>query len=216
VTDFAAERERMVRHQLAARGIRDERVLAAMRAVPRERFVSPVYAASAYDDGPIPIDCGQTVSQPYVVALMAEALELSPGDRVLEVGTGSGYASAVLSHLAREVYTVERHGKLAESARERLASLGYANVHVLHGDGLQGWPEHAPYDAISVAAGGPEVPPALSAQLAPGGRLVMPLGPETYLQKLVRARPRRNGAGLDLEDLADVRFVPLLPEAVPD
>ncbi len=212
MSDFATERERMVARQLAARGIRDARVLAALREVPRERFVSPMYAASAYDDSPLPIACGQTVSQPYVVALMAEALELSPHDRVLEVGTGSGYAAAVLSRLAREVYTVERHHALADAARERLARLGYANVHVLYGDGQLVWPEHAPYDAIAVAAGGPEVPPALAAQLALRGRLVMPLGPETDLQKLVRARRRSNGAGLEVEELADVRFVPLLPD----
>jgi protein-L-isoaspartate(D-aspartate) O-methyltransferase len=212
VSDFGAERERMVRRQLADRGIHDARVLAAMRAVPRERFVAPLYAGSAYDDSPLPIECGQTVSQPYVVALMAEAVELAPEDRVLEVGTGSGYAAAVLSLLAREVYTIERHHELADLARGRLERLGYANVHVLHGDGLLGWPEHAPYDAISVAAGGSEVPPALTAQLAPRGRLVMPLGPEPWLQKLVRARPLPNGGKLDLEELADVRFVPLLPD----
>jgi protein-L-isoaspartate(D-aspartate) O-methyltransferase len=212
VTEFARERERMVTRQLAARGIRDERVLAAMREVPREEFVSPVYAGSAYDDGPLPIECGQTISQPYIVALMAEALQLRPQDRVLEVGTGSGYAAAVLSRLTREVYTVERHGKLADSARERLARLGYANVRVLHGDGLRGWPEHAPFDAISVAAGGRDVPPALAEQLAPDGRLVIPVGPDDGLQQLVRVRRRANGSGLDREDLADVRFVPLLPD----
>jgi protein-L-isoaspartate(D-aspartate) O-methyltransferase len=210
VIDFAAERERMVRRQLAARGIADPRVLAAMREVPRERFVAPVHAPSAYDDSPLPLECGQTVSQPYVVALMAEALELAPEDRVLEVGTGSGYAAAVLSRLAREVYTVERHRELAEAARERLARLGYANVYVRHGDGLLGWPEHAPYDAISVAAGGSEVPAALAAQLSSRGRLVMPLGPEPLLQKLVRARPIAHGGKLCVEELADVRFVPLL------
>ncbi len=206
---FETRRQEMVEHQIARRGVRDRRVLDAMRTVPREVFVPESLAELAYDDTPLPIDEEQTISQPYVVALMAEALELSPADRVLEIGAGSGYAAAVLSRLAREVYSVERHAALAEAARARLERLGGANVHVLHGDGTLGWPEHAPYDAIVVAAGGPDVPPALLAQLAPGGRLVIPVGTEPRLQKLVRVRRGLDG-GDRHEDLGDVRFVPLV------
>ena len=174
--DFRARRNDMIRTQIAGRGVRDPRVLAALVAVPRERFVADELAEFAYEDAPLPIEEGQTISQPYIVALMVAALELRGDERVLEIGTGSGYAAAVLAHLAREVYTVERHEALAEIARRRLAELGCANVHVRHGDGTLGWPEHAPYDAIVVAAGGPDVPATLREQLAIGGRLVMPVG----------------------------------------
>jgi protein-L-isoaspartate(D-aspartate) O-methyltransferase len=200
----------MVERQIQARGIRDPRVIAAMLRVPRHEFVAPRYADLAYDDAPLPIDEGQTISQPYIVAFMAEAAEIGPGDRVLEVGTGSGYAAAVLSHLARDVYTVERFASLATQSRARLAKLGYTNVHVLHGDGMLGWPEHAPFDAILVAAAGLEVPPALRAQLAVGGRLVIPVGPHVEAQQLVRVR-RRDGNDFQQDALADVRFVPLVP-----
>jgi protein-L-isoaspartate(D-aspartate) O-methyltransferase len=207
--DFGALRQAMVERQIAARGVRDRRVLEALGTVPREAFVPERLAEFAYDDTPLPIGQEQTISQPYVVALMAEALELNAGDRVLEIGAGSGYAAAVLARTAREVWTVERHEPLAREARERMARLGYANVHVIHGDGTLGWPEHAPYDAIVVAAGGPEVPQALLDQLAPGGRLVIPIGPDLRTQSLVRVRRRPDGTDAR-EDLGGVRFVPLI------
>ncbi|HTG35586.1 MAG TPA: protein-L-isoaspartate(D-aspartate) O-methyltransferase [Thermoanaerobaculia bacterium] len=207
--DFETLRKEMVDRQIAARDVRDERVLEALRTVPREAFVPERLAEFAYDDMPLPIGEEQTISQPFVVALMAEALEIRPGDKVLEIGAGSGYAAAVLSRLAREVWTVERHPSLAREARERMARLGYRNVHVLHGDGTLGWPEHAPYDAIVVAAGGPEVPQALLDQLAVGGRLVIPIGPDLRTQNLVRVRRRADGSVVR-EDLGGVRFVPLI------
>ena len=180
-------RQRMI-EQFVARGIRDEAVLAAMRMVPREAFIAGEMAEFAYDDAPLPIDAGQTISQPYIVAAMTAALEPKPGDRVLEIGTGSGYAAAVLSRIAAQVYTIERHAELAEAAARRLRELGYDNVHVHHGDGTLGWPEHAPYDAIVVAAGGPGIPQPLLEQLAVGGRLVIPVGPTPRAQELVRVR----------------------------
>ena len=204
-----AERLAMVRGQIEARGIRDPAVLRAMREVPREAFVSPDQVEFAYQDSPLPIAEDQTISQPYMVALMAAVLEIEPGDRVLEVGTGSGYAAAILSRIAGEVYTVERHGALAEGARRVLESLGYSNVHVLHGDGTRGWPEHAPYDGIVVAAGGPDVPRALRDQLAIGGRLVIPVGPTPRLQELARVT-RVSQSEFAREDLGGVRFVPLV------
>jgi protein-L-isoaspartate(D-aspartate) O-methyltransferase len=189
--------------------VRDPRVLEALSRVPRERFVPEKSRAEAYEDHPVPIGHGQTISQPYIVAVTVEALELRGGERVLEIGTGSGYAAAILSHLAREVYTVERIEPLASTARERFERLGYANVHVMCGDGSLGWPEHAPYDAIAVAAGGPKLPQALLMQLAIGGRLVMPIGPEETSQILVRVT-RKGATEFHQEDLADVRFVPLI------
>ena len=202
-------RERLVR-TLAARGIEDEGVLRAFVEVPRHRFLPASLAEFAYQDIPLPIAEGQTISQPYVVAWMTQAAGVRPGQRVLEVGTGSGYAAAIASRIAAEVHSIERHGVLAEGARTVLASLGYDNVHVLHGDGTRGWPEHAPYDAILVAAGGPSVPEALLEQLAPGGALVMPVGPAEE-QVLVRVRRGRDGV-LEREELGDVRFVPLVGE----
>ena len=199
----------MVETQLASRGIRDPWVLHAMRTVPREGFVPESLRESAYDDEPLPIGEGQTISQPYVVALMTEAVEPRPGDRALEIGTGSGYAAAVLATIVSEVYTVERLGRLAEAAGRHLAGLDYHNVHVLTGDGTLGWPAHAPYDAIVVTAGGPRVPPALLEQLAIGGRLIMPVGSAHRFQCLVRVT--RTGAdSYDQEDLEDVAFVPLI------
>jgi protein-L-isoaspartate(D-aspartate) O-methyltransferase len=206
--DFEAARRRMVQEQLVERGIADPLVLAAMARVPREQFVSPRQAAFAYDDGPLPIGEGQTISQPYIVACMAEALGLARTDRVLEIGTGSGYAAAVLAEIAAEVYTVERIPRLAEGARQRLARLGRASVHVLTGDGTLGWPEHAPYDAIVATAGGPAVPPALLEQLAIGGRLVIPVG-GSYAQRLVRVT-RATAEDYRYEDLEAVAFVPLV------
>jgi protein-L-isoaspartate(D-aspartate) O-methyltransferase len=199
----------MVERQLAARGIRDPRVLEAMRTVPREAFLSPRQAAYAYDDGPLPIGDGQTISQPYIVALMIEAVAPTAGDRALEIGTGSGYSAAVLASIVAEVYTVERIAALAGTAAGRLAGLGYRTVRVRCGDGTLGWPEHAPYDVIVVTAGGPRVPPALLEQLAPGGRLVMPVGDEPHSQRLVRLR--RCADGRMLEDVLElVAFVPLI------
>ncbi len=201
-------RRRMVERHLVSRGIRDAAVLAAMREVPREAFLPNELAEFAYEDAPLPIEAGQTISQPYVVALMTAALELAPRERVLEIGTGSGYAAAVLSRVAAEVYTVERHAELAELAARRLATLGYHNVHVRHGDGTLGWAAHAPYDAIVVAAGGPQVPPALLDQLTVGGRLVIPVGATSRTQELVRVR--RTAAGFVREELGGVCFVPLI------
>jgi protein-L-isoaspartate(D-aspartate) O-methyltransferase len=203
------ERSRMV-DLLASRGIHDDRTLEAFADVPREAFVPDDLVEFAYEDAPLPIPEGQTISQPYIVARTTEALGLRGGERVLEVGTGSGYAAAILGRIAREVYTVERIASLATTAGERLARLGHGNVHVCTGDGSLGWPERAPYDAIAVAAGGPTVPPALLEQLAVGGRLVMPVGPHAD-QKLLRVTRTENGERRE-EVIEDVRFVPLIGE----
>jgi protein-L-isoaspartate(D-aspartate) O-methyltransferase len=203
-------RERMVVEHLGARGIADPRVLEAFRAVPREAFLPDALLEFAHRDSPLPIGEGQTISQPYIVALTVEALGLTGGERVLEIGAGSGYAAAILGRLAREVFTVERIESLATQARERLGRLGFDNVRVLHGDGTLGWADHAPYDAIAVAAGGPEIPRALVEQLAEGGRIVMPVGADDGSQVLVRAT--KKGETLERESLAAVRFVPLIGE----
>jgi len=208
-TDFENQRRDMVQRQIAGRGVRDRRVLDALLAVPREAFLPERLHEFAYNDTALPIEEQQTISQPYIVALMAEALEIGPDDQVLEVGAGSGYAAAVLSRIAREVYAIERHRALAELARERMQRLGYTNVHIVHGDGTLGWPEHAPYDAIAVAAGGPDVPPALRSQLMEGGRLVIPIGTDPRLQELVRVR-RTGPDEFKRESLGAVRFVPLV------
>lgn len=208
--DRAGElRKRMVREQLLDRGIRDPLVLQAMFDVPRERFVPEEWQQYAYADSPLPIGHDQTISQPYVVAWMIEALEPSPDDRVLEVGTGSGYGAAVLAHIVRTVYTVERHRDLAEAAARRLAELGYTNVHVRHGDGTLGWPEEAPFDGIVVTASGPQIPRALREQLAVGGRLVIPVGQTPNSQELVRLH-RVTETETRRENLGSVRFVPLV------
>lgn len=206
---FATEREEMVTRQLAHRGIADAQVLAAFRRVPREAFVDRHLAAHAYEDNPLPIGEGQTISQPYVVALMTEAARVRPGARVLDVGTGSGYAAAILAELAQEVVTIERHATLAERARERLKALGYANIEVLHGDGTRGVPARAPYDAILVAAGAPVVPASLKAQLAEGGRLVIPVSVNDHQDLIVVTR---RGDAYEEENLGGVRFVPLVGE----
>lgn len=207
--EFSAARFSMVQHQLAARGVRDRRVLAAMRRVPRERFVPAELADQAYDDEPLPIGDDQTISQPYIVAFMIEALGLHGNEKVLEIGTGSGYAAAVLSQLVAEVYTVERIERLATSARQRLQALDCANVHVISGDGTRGWPEQAPYDAIIVAAGGPQVPPTLKSQLKIGGRIVIPVGPTINEQRLTLVN-RVSETQYETRYIAHVRFVPLL------
>jgi protein-L-isoaspartate(D-aspartate) O-methyltransferase len=199
----------MVERHIADRGVRDPLVLAAIRGVAREAFLPESLHEFAYDDAPLPIDQGQTISQPYIVALMIEALQLKGGEKVLEVGTGSGYAAAVLSRIAKDVYTVERHGALASKATQALTEAGHRNVHVLHGDGTLGWAEHAPFDGIVVAAGGPRVPESLKAQLRVGGRLIIPVGEDRGLQELVRVT-RLSDDEYQSEELADVRFVPLV------
>jgi protein-L-isoaspartate(D-aspartate) O-methyltransferase len=205
----AARRRALVAEQIEARGGRSPAVLRALAAVPRERFVPPAESLRAYDDSPLPIGAGQTISQPFVVALMAAAAELTGSERVLEIGTGSGYGAAVLAELALEVYTIERRAELAEEARRRLVAEGYARVRVRAGDGTLGWPEAAPFDAIVVTAGGPSAPPSLLAQLRPGGRLVMPIGASPSVQSLVRMR-RAADDRYECDDLGAVRFVPLL------
>ncbi|WP_449727790.1 protein-L-isoaspartate(D-aspartate) O-methyltransferase [Geomonas agri] len=207
--ELAARKERMLSQHLMARGIVDPAVLRAMAEVPREAFLPPGMEYLAYEDGPLPIQDGQTISQPYIVAYMIEALKLQGGEKVLEIGTGSGYAAAVLSLCAGEVFTVERIPSLAHLAGQRLRELGYGNVTVHLGDGTLGWREHAPYDAIVVTAGAPDVPKELEEQLAPGGRLVIPVGPTQHLQDLVRVHRDRSG-GLHQETLCAVRFVPLI------
>lgn len=206
---YAERRASMVETQIAARGVTDPAVLAAMRTVPREAFVNPEMVEFAYDDMPLPIGEGQTISQPYIVALMTEALRPSPADRVLEIGTGSGYAAAVLHCLVKQVYTVERLESLYRLARRRLRRLGYDNVYVHHGNGTLGWPEHAPYDGIVVTAGGPTIPTALQDQLAPGGRLVIPVGVQPTHQMLVRVT-RTSATSFKQEELGYVCFVPLI------
>lgn len=199
----------MLKRHLAGRGIGDPRVIDAMAHVPRELFALRGWAHEAYADRPLPIGMGQTISQPYMVAWMAEALELSHRDSVLEVGTGSGYSAAVLSRLCGAVYTVERHRSLADGARELLRKLGYDTVRVRCGDGSAGWPEHAPYNAIVVAAAGPRIPASLRDQLGPEGRLVMPVGTAGGRQTLVRERRDVSGR-YSREELGSVRFVPLI------
>jgi len=199
----------MVHDQIAARGVRNPAVLDAMRRVPRESFLPEELAEFAYQDTPLPIKAGQTISQPYIVALMIESVEPRATDRALEIGTGSGYAAAVLSEVVDEVYTIERHEQLAKLAARFLDSQGYSNVKVLHGDGTLGWSEHAPYDVIIVTAGGPQVPKPLLAQLAIGGRLIIPVGDTSRLQRLVRVT-RKSQDEFEDEDLGEVQFVPLI------
>jgi len=206
-----AQREDMVRTQLAQRGIRDLRVLDAMRYVPRHRFVPELLRQDAYADRPLPIGEGQTISQPYIVAAMLERLGLEKIERVLEVGTGSGYVTALLSLLAAEVYSVERHAQLAASAESTLHGLGYRNVHIKLGDGSQGWIELAPFDAILVSAATAETPLALFAQLREGGRMIVPIGPSSSQElQLIR----KIGGASEVKILEGCRFVPLVPGAV--
>ncbi len=209
MSDFTTLRERMVDRQIAARGLDDPRLLAAFRAVPREDFVSGDYADYAYQDSPLPIESGQTISQPYIVALTIYAARIKPGDQVLEVGAGSGYAAAVIAQIAREVISIERHHELVELANKRMERLRYGNVRIVEGDGTLGWPEEAPFDAIVAAASGSHVPQSWIAQLKHGGRIVMPIGDPHSVQTLVKVTKRDDGT-LDLEDLGGVRFVPLI------
>ena len=211
MTDFEALRETMIERQIAGRGIRDAAILEAFRQVPREEFVAEVHQPSAYDDHPLPIEAGQTISQPYIVALMIEAAGIRPGDTVLEVGAGSGYAAAVISRIARRVIAVERHHQLVEIARGRMRRLGYQNVEIVEGDGTRGWSDGAPYDAIVAAASGSHLPATLIAQLVPGGRLVMPIGDPGWVQELVKVTRQEDGI-VTRENLGGVRFVPLIGE----
>jgi protein-L-isoaspartate(D-aspartate) O-methyltransferase len=201
-------RSRMVREQVEARGVHDARVLAALRAVPRHAFVADAYRRHAYDDEPLPIDAHQTISQPYIVGLMTELAQIAPGDKVLEVGTGSGYQAAVLAELGAEVYSIEIVEELARSAGQRLRALGYA-VQVRHGDGYAGWPEAAPFNAILVTAAPPSVPAPLRSQLALGGRMIIPVG-ESYQDLLVITRTAH---GYQQKNVLPVRFVPMTGKA---
>ena len=206
--NYAARRRAMVVGQLESRDIRDRRVLEAMEQVPRHLFVAPAYREVAYQDYPLPIAEGQTISQPYIVALMTQCLELRGGEKVLEIGTGSGYQAAVLSLLVSKVYTIEYHAALAGTAAGLLTKLGYLNVEVRSGDGFFGWPENAPFDGIIVTCAARRVPAALFEQLGEGGRLVIPLGKEAGVQRLVRVR-KVKGKPVE-EEITLVRFVPML------
>jgi protein-L-isoaspartate(D-aspartate) O-methyltransferase len=209
--DFAELRERMVRHQIEDRGIADPAILRAFDEVPREEFVDEKQRQWAYDDHPLPIEAGQTISQPYIVAAMIEAAEIRPGDKVLEVGAGSGYAAAVMSRIAREVIGIERQHDLVEIAQKRLQRLGYHNVKIVAGDGTLGCSGEAPFDAILAAASGSHVPASFVDQLAPGGRLVMPVGNPGGVQELVKVTKRPDGT-TERKNLGGVRFVPLIGE----
>ena len=211
MTDFTREREAMVERQLRRRGICQTAILDAFLSVPRECFVSPDVAHLAYGDHPLPIEARQTISQPYIVALMIQAAEISHDDKVLEVGSGSGYAAAVISRIAGRVIGIERQHELVEIASKRICRLGYYNVEITEGDGTKGCPEFAPYDAILVAASGSHIPSALVDQLKPGGRIVMPLGSAGAAQTLVKLVKREDGS-VQQSDLGAVRFVPLIGE----
>jgi protein-L-isoaspartate(D-aspartate) O-methyltransferase len=207
--DFTQARLRMVERQVARRGVANVDVLNAMRNVPREAFVPAEWVQFAYDDTPLPIESGQTISQPFVVALMIEAAEVAPGHHVLEIGAGSGYAAAIMGQIAAQVHAIERHGELTSLARERMGRLGYNNVHVRTGDGTRGWPNAAPFDAIIAAAGGPAIPQVLKEQLRIGGVLVMPVGETPRVQRLMKVR-RVSADHYEEEDLGPVAFVPLI------
>ena len=211
LTTYPAERAAMVERQIESRGITDPKILEAFRAVPREAFISEEYADLAYGDHPLPIEAGQTISQPYIVALMIKAAEIKPGDKVLEVGAGSGYAAAVISRIAGKVVAIERQRELVKIAQQRIARLGYDNVKIVEGDGTRGCPEEAPFDAILAAASGSHLPPQWVEQLAEGGRIVMPVGDPGWIQKLVKVT-KGPGGNLITEDLGGVRFVPLIGE----
>ncbi|MBI2819719.1 MAG: protein-L-isoaspartate(D-aspartate) O-methyltransferase [Acidobacteria bacterium] len=208
-------RERMVEEQIVSRGVRNERVLETMRAVPRHLFVPPSLIARAYSDGALPIGEGQTISQPYIVALMTELLETHLGDSVLEVGTGSGYQAAILSRLVKQVYSIEILPRLATSAGRRLIELGFANVTVRTGDGYHGWPEFAPFDGIIVTAAPPEIPSALLAQLKRGGRMVVPVGDSGETQELMVIEKSMTSDVVTKRTVIPVRFVPMVRGADP-
>jgi len=208
--DLAQQRARMLDEQLRGRGIRDEHVLSAMAKVPREEFIAAEDRPEAYGDYPLPIGAGQTISQPYIVAAMLEILDLRPEDHVLEIGTGTGYEAAILGELTAEVWTIERHAELADKAREILQRLGYANVHVVYGDGSRGLPEHAPFNKIVVAAAAPRIPETLVAQLADSGRLIIPVGTREE-QQLQLARKFGDQISVSQHELC--RFVPLVGES---
>ena len=210
---YASAREAMVQKQLENRGVMDPAVLAAMRAVPRHRFVPDAYTAQAYDDNPLPIGERQTISQPYIVAIMTEVLHLKPDDRVLEIGTGSGYQAAILGEIAAEVFTIEIVPSLGRRAAKVLAELGHDNVHVRVGDGYAGWPEAAPFDAVMVTAAPDQVPQPLLDQLAPGGRLVIPEGSGIQQLVLYTRRDGPEGTRFDRKALLSVRFVPMTGKA---
>jgi len=205
---YSSLRLQMVDSQLRQRGVADERVLAAMERVPRHEFAPERYRGQAYEDHPLPIGEEQTISQPYIVALMLEALKLSPTDKVLEIGTGSGYVTALLAELTESVVSIERHESLAQSSRALLAALGYSNVNVVTGDGMRGFPETAPYNAIVVSAAATEMPPALVVQLGEGGRMIIPVGSEDS-QQLRLVRMEKGQPNIELRELC--RFVPLIP-----
>jgi protein-L-isoaspartate(D-aspartate) O-methyltransferase len=209
--DYTAEREAMIERHLKRRGITEKPVVDAFLAVPREAFVSPEYAHLAYGDHPLPIEAGQTISQPYIVALMIQAAGIERGDKVLEVGAGSGYAAAVISRIAAEVVGIERQHDLVEVARERLQRLGYHNVTIVEGDGTRGCPDEAPFDAILAAASGSHVPQPWIDQLSEGGCIVMPIGEPGWVQELVKVTKGPAGT-LVRENLGGVRFVPLIGE----
>ena len=211
MTDFAREREAMIERQLKHRGITEPMILDAFREVPREAFIAGNNVHLAYGDHPLPIEAGQTISQPYIVALMIQAAGIGLRDKVLEVGAGSGYAAAVISRIAGKVIGIERQHELVEVARERLQRLGYDNVEIVEGDGTKGWRDGAPYDAIVAAASGSHVPRPLVEQLAPGGRIVMPIGDPGWVQQLVKVTKNDDGT-LVQQDLGGVRFVPLIGE----
>jgi len=206
---FLRQRESMVTGQLEARGIKDEGVLAAFLKVPRDRFIQHRYKGEAYGDHPVSIGSGQTISQPYMVALMTESLRLKKADKVLEIGTGSGYQAAILAELSKEVYTVERISSLVKDAEETLGELGYSNIHFRCDDGSTGWREHAPYDGIIVTCGSPSIPEPLKGQLAEGGRLVIPVG-GSYSQALTVVE--REGTSFKQENICGCVFVPLIGE----
>lgn len=211
LTDFAAEREAMIERQIASRGIHEPAILEAFRSVPREEFLSPEYADLAYGDHPLPIEAGQTISQPYIVALMIQAAGIKAGDNVLEVGAGSGYAAAVMSRIGGQVTAIERQPDLVKVAQERMQRLGFDNVRIVEGDGTRGWEPEAPYDAILAAASGSHIPPAWVEQLGESGRIVMPVGEPSFIQKLIKVTKGPVGK-LITEDLGGVRFVPLIGE----
>ena len=211
MTDFSREREEMVERQLRRRGITEGHILVAFREVPREVFIGTNNVHLAYGDHPLPIEAGQTISQPYIVALMIQAAAIKPGDTVLEVGAGSGYAAAVVSRIAGKVIGIERRQQLVEVARERLGRLGYDNVEIVEGDGTRGWRDGAPYEAILAAASGSHVPRPLVEQLAPGGRIVMPVGDPGAVQELIKVIKTEDGT-LTQQDICAVRFVPLIGE----